>query len=322
MVNLFSYKCSLVQGEYVAIRLNQVDSLEEMLEKFNCVDIAKEMFAVFKEGIVPEHECRKNKYKLTCALNGENMDHIEFLTTCWNKNIFEIKGVNGIYVNSQKASVWLNEELRNIKALNKYKFNFVIIKHEADIATLDRSWTFKYKYIDKVNGRDRYITTNSEEKIVRSINNFYNLKGDGNGVFLSSNILNEKEWRVKNQNNRFVFSRIIVGLERSNQILRKFALTVLLALYPKFPNIYSGFCYYNNGELQLGIYVSGIKRFIIDNDYIADEAAMIIGHKFKQIVLEESGPESNAIVTVTNAIPSPDSDFTNQRYEYRTNIRI
>lgn len=71
---------------------------------------------------------------------------------------------------------------------------------------------------------------------------------------------------------------------------------------------------------QLGIYISGVKRFIIDSDYIADEAAMIIGHKLKQIVLEESGPESNAIVTVTNAIPSPDSDFTNQKYEYRTNI--
>uniref|UniRef100_A0AC34FSB2 Uncharacterized protein n=1 Tax=Panagrolaimus sp. ES5 TaxID=591445 RepID=A0AC34FSB2_9BILA len=73
---------------------------------------------------------------------------------------------------------------------------------------------------------------------------------------------------------------------------------------------------------MIGIYSSGAKQFATENDYIADETAVIIGHKIKQIILGHCDPEANVDVTARNAVPSKDADFTNPMCEYRTYIKI
>uniref|UniRef100_A0AC34GLE4 Uncharacterized protein n=1 Tax=Panagrolaimus sp. ES5 TaxID=591445 RepID=A0AC34GLE4_9BILA len=112
-----------------------------------------------------------------------------------------------------KLSVWLNKECQNIEALNGYQVKFIPIKHQPDITTLKTKWTIgifdanNFKHFERMNGRDKYITTDSEEKLERIINRFYRMKADGDGVFLSSNILNDNEWRLSHSNNRFIFSK-------------------------------------------------------------------------------------------------------------------
>uniref|UniRef100_A0AC35GVG3 Uncharacterized protein n=1 Tax=Panagrolaimus sp. PS1159 TaxID=55785 RepID=A0AC35GVG3_9BILA len=328
MRDLNIYQCCSRGKNYCVFLIDRVQRLDEILRSFEEFNLEKFKFAIFKNGVVPIQECLLNRYRLTHCGNGVEIDYVRFLKKCWYKRVFDLEEVNGVYITNKKVSVWLNEKCYNVKALEGYTKKFITVKHEPDISTLNRTWTFGFfdfrlfKFMGKADGRDRFIDTDSEEQLGRSIYNFYHLYDDKNGIFLSSNILNEKEWRIPNANNRFVYSRIKVNLEIANKILLKFALSLVLTFFPEFSNIYLAFCFYQDGNLEIGIYLSGKEKLNINSIYSSDEGAVLVGHKLKQIYLENCNPEINAQVKITNAIPSNDLNFCDPLCEYRTNLTI
>uniref|UniRef100_A0A914PPM3 Uncharacterized protein n=1 Tax=Panagrolaimus davidi TaxID=227884 RepID=A0A914PPM3_9BILA len=108
-------------------------------------------------------------------------------------------------------------------------------------------------------------------------------------------------------------------LKEANQILSKFAANLAYVLFPRIPTIFLAFAYFVDGNLQIGIYLSGLlKRRIplTQNNESAFDMSCHVAYKVKEILANILSVNEIIHVSIKNSVPSEGTDFTDQFYEY------
>uniref|UniRef100_A0A914Y753 Uncharacterized protein n=1 Tax=Panagrolaimus superbus TaxID=310955 RepID=A0A914Y753_9BILA len=283
--------------EFKTEKLMTIKSLKYLENILGGYNLSKDYFALFRDGISPDiYDQRSN-----CAFKHE-------------------------------VSIWMNLQNNNEHSgqllvdnqVNFYLDATGLFWSESSVCSdsLKCPWTIGFSNEYKLELTMFQDTVESEEHLAKLLRDSYALSEKEKCIILQSDMLNFDEWRIPNLNNRFIYSCIQTDLKNANKILKKFILNLTVSIFPHIRLIYAAFGFFLNGNLELGVYLTGKESILLPNvrRFRAgpDDLAFTLAHKMKQIILSEYPPEKEVKVLIRNAVPPEHFDFTNLLYQYPT----
>uniref|UniRef100_A0AC35G4T7 Uncharacterized protein n=1 Tax=Panagrolaimus sp. PS1159 TaxID=55785 RepID=A0AC35G4T7_9BILA len=261
--------------DYIMKKVAEVESFDDLERLINeKINLETDRFALFREGIEPRYENSQNIHAFTWINNQDDEAYFRYFKMFWKHQFFSFSFVNGIYCSPYKISTWTSEcetqDFRNKLAKQNFPsriYNISLLSYELK---LSRRWIISYfdnkqftiplrqRFLD--HGYPRRYSTDWLEKIIKVIYEHFHFTEFERGIILSPSNLPEEHWRRPDKENRFVYCSVKSTLKEANQILPKFAANLAYVLYPRIPTIFLAFAYFVDGNLQIGVYLSGLLK--------------------------------------------------------------
>uniref|UniRef100_A0AC35GWI0 Uncharacterized protein n=1 Tax=Panagrolaimus sp. PS1159 TaxID=55785 RepID=A0AC35GWI0_9BILA len=311
------------------LNIKSLMNLENILNGNN-YDLSTDYFAVFRNGISPDIYDVSSNYAFKHKLNDET--HGEIFRTLWTLELFKQSFLNGIHFKPNEISLWTNLQKNNEGSGQSPDFAFDRLNFFLDATgifweestvisdSLKCPWTIGFSEKFKFELTSFKDNVESDENLAFLLQSRYKLSAEEKCIILKSDLLNPTEWKIPYLNNRLVFCAIQTDLKTANKICMKFILNLTVSIFPQIRIINAGFCYFCDGYLKLGIYLTGKDSVLFSNlrRFRAgpEDIAFTLAHKLKQIILSELSAEDDVKVLIRNSIPPKDFDFTNPEYQF------